>query len=45
MQKALVDIAKAFARLLDAYYQTYDRETAAVMSALADWVRKNGSEI
>jgi hypothetical protein len=45
MKKALVDMAKAFARLLDSYYDSYDRETSALMTALADWVKKNGGEI
>ncbi len=44
MLKALVDMAKAFARLLDSYYFQHDRETSALMTALADWVSKNGGE-
>lgn len=47
MKKALVDMVKALARLIDSYYDrtSYDRETSALMSALADWVKKNGGEI
>jgi hypothetical protein len=45
MKKALVNLAKALAQTLDAYYAEYDRETSALMVALADWVRANGGEI
>jgi hypothetical protein len=41
MNKALVTMAKAFSQLLDAYYNSFDRETADLMRSLAAWVEKN----
>jgi hypothetical protein len=41
MLKALVSAAKALGQLLDAYYNSYDRETSDLMRALAAWVEKN----
>jgi hypothetical protein len=45
MKNAIVNMTKAFAKLLDAYYAEYDHTTSALMVALADWVKANGSEI
>lgn len=45
MKNAIVNMAKAFAKLLDAYYAEYDTATSALMVALADWVKANGGEI
>lgn len=41
MKKAIATLCKALAQILDAYYAEYDRETSALMTALADWVTKN----
>lgn len=41
MTKALVMMAKAFAAMIDAHYLSFDRETGALMLALAEWVSKN----
>lgn len=41
MQAALVNMAKAFAQLLDAYFNSWDRETSDLMRSLAAWVEKN----
>ena len=34
-------VCKALAQALDAYYNTYDRETGELMRTLATWVEAN----
>lgn len=40
MNKALVNMAKAFAQLIAAHFNSYDRETGDLMRSLAAWVEK-----
>jgi len=40
MTKALVNMAKAFGQLLDNHFNSFDRETAELLTALANWVDK-----
>lgn len=38
---ALVTLCKALAQALDAYYNSYDRETGELMRALVAWIEAN----
>lgn len=41
MTNALVKMAQAFGQLIDAHYNSFDRETSDLLNALAAWVDKN----
>lgn len=41
MKSAIVTLCRGLGQMLDAFYNSYDRETSDLMSALAAWVEKN----
>ena len=42
MKAAIVTLCRALGQVLDAYYNSDDRETSELMSALAAYVSKHG---
>lgn len=44
MKAALVTLCRGLAQALDAYYNSYDRETSDLLGALAAWVEKNSAQ-